>query len=326
MSLLLPTSKPAGGDRNTFVGGTDMACLLGLSSWGNPMSVWLDKTGRSYPDQDSELLMIGREVEPVITKLYEHRQREQGLCCYEIGPQRHNDHVWAGGSPDRIVCLPNGTASHGLELKNISIYAQRDRGDLSQDATELDNETEKNWGRQGTDEIPIPYLVQVLWYLTVTGLPYWDVAGFFYGSMLKTYRVTPDQTMADVMLDVGGRFWTDHVIGGTPPDIDGSKYTKYFLDRAFTAPEPGVILKADAHTETLLSDYAYHRACITWHGQAKDLLAHRLKNIIGNAEGVQGKAGKATWKYPKESKRKDPERVFRMTDTGDNRHECRRVE
>jgi predicted phage-related endonuclease len=62
-------------------------------------------------------------------------------------------------------------ATHLLECKTASPFNQSDWGDL------------------GTDEVPMNYLMQCLWYLAITNLERCDVAVLFGSSDFRIYEV-----------------------------------------------------------------------------------------------------------------------------------------
>src|SRR5690606_3547832 len=70
-----------------------------------------------------------------------------------------------------------------------------------------------------TDEIPVYYRTQVLWYLDVLGLERADVCALIGGCDYREYSVTYDADEA-ALLREGCRQFLDEVAAGIRPDID----------------------------------------------------------------------------------------------------------
>lgn len=60
--------------RNTFIGGSDAAAVLGLSRWKTPLQVWAEKTGQLPREEGDSLPQeLGKMVEPIICDLFTKR-------------------------------------------------------------------------------------------------------------------------------------------------------------------------------------------------------------------------------------------------------------
>ena len=62
--------------RRFAIGGSEAAAVLGMSPWQSPMDVWLRKMGlvEETPDpRREEMFQLGKDMEPVIAKMYERR-------------------------------------------------------------------------------------------------------------------------------------------------------------------------------------------------------------------------------------------------------------
>ncbi len=167
--------------RRTGIGGSDAPAVLGLSPWSTPYDVWEDKTGEAaakFPD--SEAMIWGRVLETAI--LGEYRRRT-GLPTTEVGLLRHPGTPWLICSPDAVVPQDNAI----VEIKTTRHSA--------------------GWGDEGTDDIPLHYLVQVHHNLIVSGAARADVAVLIAGSEYRLYHVEPDPELHAQMLDQETEFW-----------------------------------------------------------------------------------------------------------------------
>lgn len=58
--------------KNT-IGSSEIATILGLNEYQTPLDLWFEKTGRAERKEDNDHTWLGRELEPVVAKLYERR-------------------------------------------------------------------------------------------------------------------------------------------------------------------------------------------------------------------------------------------------------------
>jgi putative phage-type endonuclease len=196
-------------DRLTGIGGSDLAAILGLSKWRSPYQVWLEKTGRSQPDQATLPMRWGTYAEEFVAKEYADRTGR--------GVQRYNAMLRHPEAPlighiDRLV-IPDGAkrASHrteirtdlGLECKTVSAFAAG---------------RDSEWGPEGTDQVPGQYLVQCAAYLALTGCQHWDLAALIGNHDFRVYHFHRDPELESYLLEESSRWWRDHVIADVPPN------------------------------------------------------------------------------------------------------------
>ncbi len=177
--------------RRTGIGGSDAPAVLGLSPWVTPYAVWADKTGDAGAfSPDSEAMIWGRVLEAAI--LGEYRRRT-GLPTVGVGLLRHPNLSWLICSPDAII--PQNDAI--IEIKTARHGA--------------------GWGAEGTDDIPLHYLVQVHHNLIVSGAARADVAVLIAGNEYRLYHVEPDPDLHSQMLDQETSFWRSVQTRDPPP-------------------------------------------------------------------------------------------------------------
>ena len=180
------------------------------------------------------------------------------------------------------------TASHLLECKTASPFNQSD------------------WGELGTDEVPMSYLVQCLWYLSITNLERCDVAVLFGNSDFRVYEVYRDKELEDLIIAKAASFWNDHVLLDTPPPAQcEADYQELFKKEI-----SGKAVEADSQACELSSKLQLLNSEI----KSKELEVSQIKQTImermGEAELLtyQGQI-LATWKSPKQSYRLDSKRL-----------------
>ncbi len=173
--------------------------MLGLSPWKTPIEVWEEKTGARAPDDlsDNEAVTWGIKLEDVIA---EHYAEITGQRVFRVNQTlRHRDYPWMMAHLDRRIV----GAKRGLEVKTAGHYAAQS----------------DQWGEPGTDEIPAPYLVQVMHYLAVTGYEAFDLALLAGGQEFRVYTVQRDEPLIASLIERERAFWVEHVEPRVMPPI-----------------------------------------------------------------------------------------------------------
>ena len=59
-------------NRHEYIGGSDIAAIMGLSRWKTPLKLWLEKTQKTpAPDlSDNEAVELGTELEDFVAKKF----------------------------------------------------------------------------------------------------------------------------------------------------------------------------------------------------------------------------------------------------------------
>ena len=289
-------------DRTKYLGGSDIGAILGFSKYRTALEVWLEKTGRVVNQVDNLPVRFGTFAESFVASEYATQtgyalvHSEQGVAHpkypFMVG---HIDRFVFEGDSDAapsINALFNSdgscSASHLLECKTASPFNQSE------------------WGELGTDEVPMSYLVQCLWYLALTDLERCDVAVLFGNSDFRIYEVYRDKELEDLIIDKAASFWNDYVQKDLPPPAQcESDYQQLFNKEV-----SGKVVEADLAICELTKKLQILNSEI----KSKELeISHIKKTIMGQmgeAEQLtyQGQV-LATWKSPKPSYRLDSKRL-----------------
>ncbi|ANC31467.1 YqaJ viral recombinase family protein [Isoptericola dokdonensis] len=189
--------------RRTGLGASETAAVLNLSDWKTPLQVWLDKTSTA-PVEDvhvSEAAEWGSVLEAVVARKVGTRHRELGKIAPTPGLLRHPEHPWMLATLDRLL-VERGTANPrvlaALEVKTTSLanYIQRWEDNLP----------------------PLSIQVQVQQQLAVTGLDRIWVAVLVGGQRMPApIPIDRNERVIEQLINYGGRWWNDHVVGGEQP-------------------------------------------------------------------------------------------------------------
>lgn len=178
------------------LGCSELAAAIGVSPYKTPYQLWEEKTGRVEPEDLSNNLRVtlGTHLEDVVARLW---AKQTGLKLRRRNtPFYHQD--WLVGHLDR------------------EIVGKRE---VWEGKTALGMFRSAEWGAEGTDQVPLPYIVQSLGYLHVTGADRCHLAALLAGPELRHYVIERDEDAITDVLDSGREFWYHHVKTDTPPPI-----------------------------------------------------------------------------------------------------------
>lgn len=182
--------------RRKGIGSSDCSAVLGLGKYGSPWSVWVEKTGRARPDRETEAMMWGTLLEPVIRL---ELARRLGVTVTPCETLRSIQRPWQLYSPDGVIESLNAL----VEIKNASAWLAHD------------------WD----DQIPDHAELQVQHGMAVTGADGAYVAGLIGGNRLRWEYIPRDDHLIDIINAAEQYFWDTYVIPDVGPPIDGSDAT-----------------------------------------------------------------------------------------------------
>lgn len=276
--------------RRVGLGGSDLGAILGLSPWRTGHDVWLDKTGRAAPDADSLPLRFGSFAEEFIAQEY---CRTTGNRVERFNTLLQHPTAPIVGNVDRLV-VPAGAkrASHMGRVRTDRVLECKTTAMLRRDSA---------WGEAGTDEIPESYLIQAATYLLLTGCDWVDLAVLVGGSLdFRIYTIGRDAELEAMLIDEATRWWTDYVIGDTPPPPQ----TESEARQRWSAHRPGAVVELDEEDAESLRELARLKAELRALEKQEEALRDRLIPTFADAETIvfQG-APLATFKANKASPR-----------------------
>lgn len=254
--------------RRTGVGASEVAAVVGLSPYETALDVWARKTRRAGPDRETDAMMLGNLLEPVVLELY--RQRVGPVVPAGSETLRHGRYRFALATPD-------GFAEDGARLVECKTAGPRVRD---------------QWG-EGPDEVPAQYLVQVQWQLLVTGRERAHVAALLGGQEFRVYEIERSPLMIEQLVERVGRFWRDHVMGDVPPD-PGPEHASEYLAALYSKPSKD-LLAWTARTRVLAAELAEIKAERKALAQREKALAIELQREIGNAAGIGDDEQRVLW-------------------------------
>lgn len=196
--------------RKAGLGGSDIGAILGLSKFKTPVEIWLEKTGRSEPADETLQMRFGIFAEEFVAQEY---TRDTGRRVQRYNALlRHSDYPMVIGNPDRLV-IPEGAkiASHRGEIRT-------DRGWEGKTASAFAASDAAEWGPAGTDNVPSSYHVQSCTYMALTKCATWDLSVMFGNQEVRHYTIRRDLDLEEELLRRAAEWWRNHVIADVAPE------------------------------------------------------------------------------------------------------------
>lgn len=210
--------------RKAGIGSSDIAAVLGESTYGSAFSVYFTKLPEWEDEwRTAEQMEHGVLSEPQLAKKIAAELRDEWkIITPPASMWRHPEHEFALCSPDRLAVHKVTGEVRPVELK-----------------------TDQNPGRWA-DLPPEPYRIQLGWQCLVFGA----ARGFMCAEISHRYRI---YDVAYDPLEFGGwvhaasEFW-QQVTDGIPPDIDGHDATTKALKELYPDfdPDADPVVVADA--------------------------------------------------------------------------------
>lgn len=141
--------------RESYIGGSDAAAILGLNPWKSNVDLWEEKTGRKKPKDlsDNALVQFGHDAEGLIRGLFKLDFPTLKVYYVENNMFVNDEFPWAHASLDGWLEDTETNRKGVLEIKTASI-------------------TSHAQAQKWKNKIPDNYYCQILHYLMVTGFDY----------------------------------------------------------------------------------------------------------------------------------------------------------
>lgn len=194
--------------RQSGIGGSEIAAIVGLNQYRTPMQVWESKVNPVQDEETSQPAYWGTVLEDVVAKEYALRT---GRKVQRLTKQMmHPDFSFAIANIDRAVINPDIAGrvfwKDGKLTTDRILECKTANGFMA-----------KQWGEVGTDSVPDAYLIQCQWYMGVTGASVCDLAVLIGGQDFRIYTILRDDDLINDLLIQGAAFW-ELVQSRTEPD------------------------------------------------------------------------------------------------------------
>ena len=258
-------------ERKKGIGGSDVACVLGLNKYKSAFALYNEKKSEELEDFDNEAMRVGRDLEEYVasrfTELSGIKVRHENAILI------NEDFPFIRANVDRL-CVG---VKAGLECKTASTW------------------NAKNFGK---GEFPVNYYAQCVAYMAVTGLPDWYLAVLVMGKEFKVYKLTRDKDCdcpewcecavyvgadeIEALVEACRDFWCEHIEKNVPPAVFNSND-----DEAISAA-----CNPDSGQEIDMTGYLDKLTELTDLKRQIDELTAQKKQLEGEIKMFMGDCGK----------------------------------
>ena len=257
-------------DRQKYLGGSDVAAILGINPWKTPLDVYLDKTTPRVEITDPDKLRIlnrGKRMEPYVIDLL---AEETGMEIVRRGERYLHPEL------DFIAAEIDAEAASGenVEIKTVSPFKA------------------KEWGEEQSDEIPLHYAAQAMHGLMVTGKDVCVFGTLVGGDDFRIYRIERDDVTIAAIRAKEIEFW-QRIQDKNPPEPS----TVSDVFRLFGTQDSGLAVDANDAIQADLMALKSMKDEAKRLGSNIELREARIKLYMGNAAilTLHGRPA-ATWK------------------------------
>ena len=262
--------------RDTGIGGSDVAAIMGISKYRSPVEVWGEKTGRiPRPDlSEKEAVEWGNRLEDVIRRKFREAHPELKVMAFNA-TLVSKERPWAHANLDGRLRDESGRWGI-LEIKTVG------------------NGRAHDWD----DGVPDYYLAQVTHYMAVTGWTYAYVAALIGGNHYVEFRVERDEGDVAMVSKAVDDFWHNYVETGATPmlvGIESEAKAMYQLhpegDGAAVVSDP----KARELLNDMASEYERLRKAEAEAKSEKNAVAAQMRMVVGDNKTVSSDVYAVTW-------------------------------
>lgn len=255
--------------RRAGLGSSDIAAILGISRYGNALSVYHDKTGGLPIDgDDSEPALWGRAFEETVAREWARRNRS---VVRRVGLVQNVDRPWQMCTLDRRVLecpLADGREKCAVEIKC------RDKMKAGQ------------FRRGVADDV----LVQTLWQADVCGFDHVHAAVLIGGNDYRQFviRVADHADLVADLRAAGARAW-EQITSRRPPVLAADADPEVLLDlydQLYRDRAGEVDITRDVETQDAVGDYLDAHADYAAAEKRKKAAKARILSGLGGAEAA----------------------------------------
>lgn len=252
-------------ERMQYIGGSDIAAIMGQSRWKTPYRLWAEKTGKiEMPDLSGrESVEMGNRLEQFVAEIFSEKTGKTVRRAPKM--YRHSEYPFLVANIDRLIV----GGDELLECKTCSAYKLEE------------------W----ENKIPREYVLQVIWYLGITGRKRGWIACLIGGQKFDYKPIDFDQELFDMMLDKALKFW--ELVQKKVPPLILPEDDETLAELYPTHTEDLIELQEMNERVAYLQEIKMH---IEEMNKEKREIETELKTLIADKAGVVTDTYKVTWK------------------------------
>lgn len=250
-------------DRARFIGGSDVAAVLGISPWRTPLQLWERKTATalSGPETAKKVYTRGHRWESVVAEMLVELLEADGHTVEIVGTNRRYidpERPFLAAEIDMEIRLDGEDDITNVELKTVHPFKANE------------------WG-ESEDDVPVWYMAQAMHGLGVTGRKRAILAPLFGADEIRAYPIERDDETLAAMRARCDAFWMLVTTGIRPDPL-----TLADLDRLYKGDDSAPALIADDD----LTRNALRLRAIKAEIKARELEAEAIEFDVKRAMGT----------------------------------------
>ena len=274
-------------DRKEYLGGSDVAAILGISPWISPFMLYQKKIGAFVEEitpAKQKIFDRGHRWEPIVVEMLVDELRDRG---HDVEIIARNQRYWDSQYPFLaaeidLELLVDGEEVNG-EAKTVNPFALKD------------------WGDEDSDDVPIYYLAQVMHGLMIKPRRRTVIAALTgFDDKPRIHWIERDEETIAGIRDREIEFW-GRIQDRRPPPLLNLPDVKWLYQR-----DGGTVIEASDELACLCSQLKDLKTEAKNLDKQLEFIAARIKVEMGDAAILiyQGKPI-ATWKSNKDSIKTD---------------------
>ena len=252
--------------RREGIGGSDAGAIMGMSAYGSPLTVYLEKKNLVPRGETSKAARRGRSLEKYIREEVAGDFPELEI---ESVPVMFFDpeHPFMAANIDGVIFAKTPVEIRGQIIEGLGGHEIKSAN------------TNYGWGE---DEIPDAYFCQVQHYLKVTGLPWFVVSVYILdGEILNHYVIRRNEDFIARLVAAEKDFWENYVEKDIMPAPLGIDNEDDMITGMFEGSQRTITLGEKEHD--LCAEHVLISARIKELEDRKKVIAITLKETIVNS-------------------------------------------
>lgn len=262
--------------RQSGLGASDSAIIMGYSSYKTPYQLYLEKTGQlECDDEMTEQQYWGNALEPIIIKRFAD---ENGFDVTFPDTVYHPEYPFIFANLDGWIESQRAI----VEVKSANSFQR------------------KEWDMALTDGIPLVYLIQIAKQCAITDASRGYCAVLIGGMEYKQFIYERDKALEELIIQADRDFW--HCIQNR---IEPEPISTSDCRLKFRSPSPEKMVHSTFKTGTALAELMNVKLSLKQLSETEDMYKMHLMSHMGDAEYLIGQEGEllATWKANKKGTR-----------------------
>lgn len=256
--------------RMSGIGGSNISAVCGENPYETPLGIYLDKTGYSKEKIMTFAMEWGTRSEDMLIKKF---QDVTGFQTFQFKKMmQHKKYTFALANVDSFIKLENDTLGI-LECKTTKMPIDE-------------------------NNLPVYYILQLQWYLFVTGLDIGYLAilcNYGRGSFIIK-KIMRDDELIESMIKIAEKFWTQYVLKETPPSLKFTNYETDSVNALYPKATSTDTINLEPIADELTDTYEKTSKKIKELQEIKQSSANQLKSLIGDYKSGRTPYGhKITW-------------------------------